>query len=90
MSAPNVTLRHPVSQRVANIISERIRDGVYQSGQPLPSERALAIELKVHRRTVRTAVEILINEGLIEDKAHSHTVVKEAGTSTDEPVTPPQ
>lgn len=90
MSAPKVTLHQPVSQRVANIISERIREGVYPSGQPLPSERALAIELKVHRRTVRTAVERLINEGVIEHKSHLHSLVKDASASTEEPVAPLQ
>ncbi|MEO7716709.1 MAG: GntR family transcriptional regulator [Capsulimonas sp.] len=53
------------SARAAAILSERIRMGVYGSGQPLPTERVLAADLQVNRRSVRNAIDQLVQEGLV-------------------------
>ncbi len=56
------------SDRVAHILADRIRSGVYNTGEPLPTERALATDLGVHRRSVRTAIERLVQEGLVSQR----------------------
>ncbi len=53
------------SDRVAGILSDRIRSGVYSAGDLLPTERALAEDLRVHRRSVRNAIDQLVQEGLV-------------------------
>ena len=58
-------LKIPVSQslagQVAAIISERVSAGTY--GSTLPSERNLAVELKVSRTTIRAAMQALSAAG---------------------------
>ena len=46
-------------QQVANAIAESIREGEFQPGHRLPSERDLAEEYKVSRPTVREALTVL-------------------------------
>lgn len=53
-----------VADRVAEILAERIQSGVYSSGETLPTERVLAADLGVHRRSVRAAVGKLVQNGL--------------------------
>ena len=53
-------------QQVANAIAESIREGSYQPGHRLPSERDLAEEYKVSRPTVREAMIALEIRGLVE------------------------
>ncbi len=64
-----------VSERVAGILSERIRLQVYDTGDALPTERALAADLGVHRRSVRLAVEQLIREGLVSRRPNCRPTV---------------
>lgn len=42
-----------------------IKDGVFSPGERLPSESALCREYDVQRDTVRHALELLVNDGLI-------------------------
>lgn len=51
--------------QVAQILRQRLADGTYPSGIPLPGERELAQQLKVGRVTVRSALTRLQEEGLI-------------------------
>jgi len=53
-------------QRVATVIADAIRDGLYLPGGRLPSERDLADEYKVSRPTVREAMIALEIRGLVE------------------------
>jgi LacI family transcriptional regulator len=55
----------PAYRRVAQMLRERITQGARQDGEFLPPERVLASELKVSRQTVRLAIEILRQEGLL-------------------------
>ena len=47
------------------LLRDRIETGIYRPGERLPSERELCEELNVHRRAVRTAMQVLEHEGLI-------------------------
>ena len=64
-----------VSERVAGILSERIRSRVYGIGDPLPTERTLAADLGVHRRSVRMAIDQLVREGLVSRRPNCRPTV---------------
>ncbi len=68
-------LLEPASQRVETILRGRIESGVYSPKSWLPAERALAVELGVHRRSVRTAITRLVEAGLIEQRARCRPIV---------------
>ena len=55
----------PLFRQVADSIRERLRDGTYPVGIPLPGERALAEAFGVARVTVRSALARLQEEGLV-------------------------
>lgn len=57
--------REVVYRKIANILSKKIKDGVYKPQTKLPSETALSIKYSVSRLTIRRALEILLNENLI-------------------------
>ena len=56
-----------------NVLCEKIYEGVYQSGERIPSERQLAEEYGMSRITVRKALELLEEDDLI---------VREVGNGT--------
>jgi GntR family transcriptional regulator len=55
----------PLYQQVAAILRERITSGELERLELLPSETSLAQELGVARDTIRTALAVLRNEGLV-------------------------
>lgn len=57
--------RPRASERVVSVLSDRIRSGLYTAGESLPTERTLATDLGVHRRSVRAAIDQLVREGLV-------------------------
>ena len=57
-------------ERVADALYERIRSGVYRPGELLPSERTLASDLGAHRRSVRMAIDQLVEAGLVVQRPH--------------------
>ena len=59
--APRGTFR-----QIADQLRELISDGLLQPGAMMPSEAALAEEHEVARGTVRSALALLVDEGLIE------------------------
>jgi DNA-binding LacI/PurR family transcriptional regulator len=59
-----------------NKICERIYKGLYQDGETIPPERTLAETFEVSRVTVRKALDLLENEGIIERTQGSGTVVR--------------
>ena len=81
----NVNTDNPISeighsvgatvQTVVDTLSTRIRYEKYPTDTRLPSERLLASELGVARNTVREALEILENQGLIRRRAGSGSFV---------------
>ncbi len=73
---PTQTTRQSASARVAATLAERIRSGVYRRGAPLPTERVLAADLGVHRRSVRGAIEQLVEEGLLSHRPNCRPTVE--------------
>lgn len=71
----------PSFQVVADVLRRRIALGVYFPGNPLPSERQLAEALGVGRSTIRAAIRILSDEGLVVTRRGrwGGTVVTEGG-----------
>jgi GntR family transcriptional regulator len=66
-SAQPTPIRRPRADRarqVADVLRHQIHDGAYDGG--LPGERELAAEFFVSRNTVREALAVLKNEGLID------------------------
>jgi len=59
----------PKYLKLKNAIIERINRGVYKPGDKLPTENELASEFDISRHTVRKAMDILLNEGLVSRKA---------------------
>jgi GntR family transcriptional repressor for pyruvate dehydrogenase complex len=55
----------PVYRNVARAISERILRGELTVGQPLPSETRLAETLGVNRSTIREAIRVLEENGML-------------------------
>jgi GntR family transcriptional regulator len=62
----------PIYQQIADELRQGIANGRYLPGRALPSETELAASLGVARLTVRKAVRVLADEGLV-------TVVKGRG-----------
>lgn len=60
-------MRLPVKRReIAETIRGRIRAGIYSAGERIPTEPQLARSLGVARETLRGALSLLHNEGLIQ------------------------
>lgn len=55
----------PSYGEVADVLTERIRTGLLRAGERMPTQEQLAAEFGVERRTVRQALELLRDAGLI-------------------------
>lgn len=75
MTSSAQTNRRPASERVADILAARIRSGSYSAGSLLPTERVLAADLGVHRRSVRTAIDHLVRDGLVSHRPNCRPTV---------------
>ena len=58
----------PVYRQIAEQINRAIGAGVYQAGEALPSQRNLAVELRVNPNTVQRAFDELLRDGVIESQ----------------------
>lgn len=76
----------PLYAQLAAGVTRLIREGVLRPGDPLPPERALAVELDVARGTVVAAYDRLRADAIIERRQGSGTRV--TGASTGGPPTP--
>ncbi|MEU4836535.1 GntR family transcriptional regulator [Streptosporangium sp. NPDC023615] len=65
------------AQEITNALAAKIVDGGYPAGTWLPSERELALEHKVDRSTVRRALRMLADQGLVSLKPGAGTQVRE-------------
>lgn len=72
---PPKAARSPASERVAGVLANRIRSEVYRAGDLLPTERVLAADLRVHRRSVRAAITQLVQEGLVTHRPNCRPTV---------------
>ncbi|MFD7164903.1 GntR family transcriptional regulator [Streptomyces violascens] len=70
----------PLSQQIADDLREAIRDGVYEPGSQLPSQRALAQRYGAARNTVTEALNILSREGLVTSQQGRGVFVREKQT----------
>jgi GntR family transcriptional regulator len=58
-------LAHPKYQQIAEQLTAQITSGALAPGQRLPSEPDLAAQYDASRNTVRLAIAVLINQGLV-------------------------
>lgn len=58
-------MKEPLYIKTCNTIRSQIKSGTLQYGQSLPSERELAETFHIDRKTLRKAISILIDEGLL-------------------------
>src|SRR5699024_5001884 len=65
----------PAYIRIHDAIKKQIDDGFWEIGQRLPSERDLADEYEVSRMTLRQAITLLVEEGILERRVGSGTYV---------------
>jgi len=69
----NVDERQPKYLRIHSELRQRITSGHWPPGSPLPSQRELADEFGVSVMTLRQALQLLTDEGLIETRHGSGT-----------------
>lgn len=89
MSIIDKTSNVPLYKQVFNNLVNDIETGVYTTAKALPSERELSTLFGVDRITIRRALDMLSNMGLIVRKPGSGTYVrdlKSAPAETQEPV----
>lgn len=55
----------PIYVQIADQLRQNIHQGVYQIGEQLPTETKLAEQFAVNRHTIRQAIALLKNEGLL-------------------------
>lgn len=67
----------PKYQRIAEELRIHIQDGKYRNTKTLPTEFAIAEEYRVSRQTVRQALALLAESGLIEKRQGSGSYIKE-------------
>src|ERR1700756_126770 len=60
--------RQPKYLRIRSNLRDRITSGQWPPGSPLPSQRELADEFGVSVMTLRQALQLLADEGLIETR----------------------
>jgi GntR family transcriptional regulator len=61
----NITEKNPMYIQLREILRSRIDDGEFIPGSAIPSESELANAYSLHRLTVRSAIDTLVNEGLL-------------------------
>ena len=66
----------PLYQRVADRIANRIYDGHWRPGEPIPNEFALADEFAVSQGTIRKAMSVVEETGLIDRQQGRGTFVR--------------
>ncbi|MFN2354989.1 MAG: phosphonate metabolism transcriptional regulator PhnF [Desulfopila sp.] len=66
----------PLYKHISFLLSEEIR-AKHKPGDTLPSEQEMAKRYKVHRNTLRRAIEELVNEGIVGKLQGRGTIVKQ-------------
>ena len=65
----------PAYMRIHDAIKKEIDEGIWKIGERLPSERDLADDYNVSRMTLRQAITLLVEEGILERRVGSGTYV---------------
>ncbi len=60
-----INYQSPIYLQLREVVRTKIEDGEYLPGTAIPSENALADTYGINRLTVRTAVDALVNEGVL-------------------------
>ncbi|MEN6407163.1 MAG: GntR family transcriptional regulator [Thermoguttaceae bacterium] len=71
----------PIYLQIADAVRAAVATGVYQPGEPLPSLRAMAVEVHVNPNTVQRAYDELQQEGLVGSQRGRGVFVADRGTS---------
>ena len=71
----NLLPGQPIFEQVVFAATKAFVSGEFQPGQPFPSVRALAAELKIHPNTAHKVVQYLIQERWLESRPGIGTVV---------------
>jgi DNA-binding transcriptional regulator YhcF (GntR family) len=71
----------PIYQQIADHVRRAVAAGVHRPGEPIPSLRALAVELVVNPNTVQRAFEELEREGLVQARKGLGMFVTEDGVA---------
>ena len=58
----------PIYRQIVEQVSRAIDAGAYRPGEALPSQRALAVELRVNPNTVQRAFDELLRDGVVESR----------------------
>lgn len=69
----------PLYEQIAAVLAARIADGTYPPRRRIPSEAAIVDEFSVSRPTARSAVQLLVERGLV------HTVRGKGSFVADSP-----
>jgi GntR family transcriptional regulator len=81
-----VTIDHdapvPVYRQLANILREQITRGEIELDRPIPSESSLQQQYGLGRDSVRRAIEVLRDEGLVYTVPHRGTYVSSRAEET--------
>lgn len=75
MNRPTAAERQPKYLRIHGLLRDRIATGQWPAGSPLPAQRELAGEFGVSLMTLRQAVALLIDDGLVDTRHGSGTYV---------------
>ena len=70
-------MAQPKYQQIADRLRAQIANGVLEPGERLPSEPDLAADYDASRNTVRLAIALLINQGLVVSRQGLGTFVLE-------------
>lgn len=73
---PESNSRIYLYQKVYDAIKEQIFNGTYKPDDLLPSEHSIGETYQVDRTTVRKALQLLVDDGLVEKKAGKGTIVR--------------
>lgn len=55
----------PIYRQIAAVIGKRIEAGTYEPRRAIPSEAALGEEFEVSRNTIRAAIRLLNEQGIL-------------------------
>ncbi|MEQ9255721.1 MAG: FadR/GntR family transcriptional regulator [Alphaproteobacteria bacterium] len=85
-TGPSEARPRGVAARLASTLRQAVADGVYSPGDRLPAERQLAQDLHGSRGTVRKALDLLEQDGIIERRVGSGTFVLTGPRIADEDI----
>lgn len=60
--------RQPIYRQLRDLVVERIMDGSFAEGQPVPSVRQVAADYQINHLTVGKAYQELVDTGLLEKR----------------------